>query len=199
MNDNWTEKHQRFCVKNKLFGCVRELYEYLVRTEGENAAIEVDLKREFNVWIAKRRGKPYNRLTIRRAWEKLIALRLILVHKRYSWSVWSCLLVSLDQLKPRKKYRKRSKPNGFAPSKPTNVDDQVKQQQHIFSHLLEAVGVKFQPKYLKRLLKFTKEELEKAIGHFQIRSQTTHIRNPQGWIVDCLHNSYWLDYEGNLS
>lgn len=190
---NWTDKHQKFCVKNSLFGCIRNLYEFLVLTEGENQHIEVDLKLEFNHWIARHRGRPYHRDTIKRAWNKLIELRLIMVHKRYSWSVWSCMLVSIDQLKARKRSRKRNPPRGFAPSNPGNPVDQSEQQQHIFSDLLETVGISFQPRYLKRLLMFTKEELLKAIALFQIRSQTSPILNPQGWIVECLRNQYWLD------
>ena len=193
INMNWTDKHQKFCVKNRLFGCVRNLYEFLVLTEGENQHIEVDLKLEFNRWIETHRGQSYHRDTIKRAWNKLVELKLIVVHKRYSWAVWSCMLVSIDQLEPRKKSRKRKRPRGFAPSNPGNPVDQSEQQQHIFSDLLETVGISFQPRYLKRLLMFTKEELLKAIGLFQIRSQTSPILNPQGWIVECLRNQYWLD------
>lgn len=190
---NWSDKHQKFCVKNRLTGCARDLYEFLVLTEGENQEIEVDLKHEYNSWIAKHRGKKYHRDTIKRAWNKLVELKLIIVSKRYSWCVWACMVVSIDQLKPRKKSRKRNPPRGFAPSNPGNFVEQTEQQQHIFSDLLNSINVQFQPRYLKRLLKFTKEELEKAITLFQIRSSTSPILNPQGWIVECLRNQYWLD------
>ena len=194
----WTEKHQRYCIKHKLNGCVRELYEYLVQFEGENVAIEVDLKHEFNPWIVKRRVRPYHRDTIRRAWDKLRNLGLIRVQKRYTWAIWSCLLVSIDQLKPRKKSRKRSIPRGFAPSKGSNDNEAVIQQQHIFSQLLETVQIKLQPKYLKRLLKYTKDEIEKAIALYRIRCQTTAIINPAGWIIECLRNAYWLDVSSHM-
>lgn len=195
---NWTEKHQKFCIKHKLLGCVRELYEYLVQVEGENRALEVDLKHEFNQWVAKRRGQPYHRDTLKGAWDKLRNLGLIRVAKKYSWSIWSCLLVSLDQLKPRKKSRRRGSPRGFAPSKPSNLDEHSLQQQHIFTQLLDQVDIKLQPKYLKRLLKFSQDELEKAIALYRYRSTTSHIHNPPGWIIDCLANAYWLDSPINL-
>jgi hypothetical protein len=191
---NWLDKHQKFCVKNRLFGCVRDLYEYLVLSEGENQHIEVDLKHEFNRYIAKHRGQPYHRDTIKRAWDKLVQLKLIIVSKKYSWCVWACTLLSLDQLKPRKNARRRDSPRGFAPSKGSNLVEELQQQQHIFSRLLEAVDIKLQPKYLKRLLKFTKTEIEDAIALFKIRTETSEIKNPAGFIIDCLHNG-WC-YEG---
>ena len=187
---NWTNKHQKFCVKNRLNGCVRDLYEFLVMNEGENQHIEVDLKHEFNHWVASHRGQPYHRDTIKRAWNKLVELKLIIVNKRYSWCIWACMLVSLDQLKPRKKSRKRKPPRGFALSKPDNLVDELEQQQHIFSDLLEAVNIKLQPKYLKRLLKFTKGEIEDAIALFKIGIETSEIKNPAGFIIDCLHNGW---------
>ena len=190
---NWTDKHQKFCIKHKLTGCVREMYEYLVQFEGENCAIEVDLKHEFNEWVAKRRGNKYHRDTLKRAWDKLRNLGLIRVNKQYTWAVWSCMLISINQLKPRKKSGKRSSPRGFAPSKDSNCDDTNRQQQHIFSDLLSRVNIKLQPKYLKRLLKFSKNEMEKAIALYQFRSSTSIIHNPPGWIIECLHNAYWLD------
>ena len=191
---NWTDKHHKFCVKNSLNGCVRNLYEFLVMTEGENQHIEVDLKHEFNHWIEKNRRQPYHRDTIKRAWNKLVELKLIIVHKRYSWCVYSCMMVSLDQLKPRKKSRKRNPPRGFAPSNPHSSEKELEQQQHIFSNLLNSVGISLQPKYLKRLLIFDLEELNEAIKLFKIRSSSSPIFNPQGWIIECLRNKYWLDY-----
>lgn len=187
---NWTDKHHKFCVKNSLYGCVRNLYEFLVMTEGENQHIEVDLKHEFNHWIEKNRRQPYHRDTIKRAWNKLVELKLILVAKRYSWCVWSCTLVSLDQLKPRKKSRKRTQARGFAPSNPHSPKKELLQQQHLFSDLLKSINVTIQPKYLKRLLKFTIEELKDAITLFKARIQTREIKNPPGFIVDCLENSW---------
>jgi len=189
----WTNKHQQFCIKHQLTGCARELYEYLVQLEGENSALEIDLKHEFNPWVAKRRGKPYHRDTLKAAWDKLRNLGLIRVSKKYSWCVWSCLLVSLDQLKPRKKSRKRTQPRGFAPSKDSNLEQSHLQQQHIFSQLLDQVKIKLQPKYLKRLFKYSVDEVKKAIALYQHRCLTSVINNPAGWLIECLRNAYWLD------
>lgn len=196
MNNNsnlWTERHHAYCLKHNIRCAVLDVYQWLV-AQGENVELEVDFKHEFNEWVRKKRGKGYHRDTIKKAIAYLAQLGVIRLGKKYSWCVWSLYVISLDRLtQPRKKSGNRSKPRGFDPSKHSNSDDTVLQQQHKYNSLLDKVGIKFQPRYLKRLLKFTLEELNNAIALFHFRGGHEKINNPSGWIVECLRNGWWED------
>ena len=189
----WTEKHLAYCLKHSIRCATLDVYQWLM-LQGENVELEVDFKHEFNDWVAKKRGAPYHRDTIKRAIARLAELGIIRLGKKYSWCVWSLFVNSLDRLtKPRKKSGQRDRPRGFAPSKGSNFKTEDKQQQHKYNTLLKDVGIVFQPRYLKRLLKFTLEEIQYAIALFIHRGGHEKINNPSGWIVECLRNAWWED------
>lgn len=191
--NEWTEKHFAYCLKHGIRCSTLDVYQWLM-LQGENVELEVDFKHEFNEWVRKKRGKPYHRDTIKKAIQYLADLGVIRLGKKYSWAIWSLYVISIDRLtKPRKKSQDRKKPQGFERSNPKNVEQVDKQQQHKYNTLLSKVGIVFQPRYLKRLLKFPLDELEWAIKLFQFRGGHDNIRNPSGWIVECLRNAWWED------
>ena len=83
----WTKKHDEFCTKCRLRPSTRLLLHWLrPRAKfNEICQIEIDLKR-FNSWIAKYRGKPFERKTIREAIAQLNQLTLgaIVIMKSYT-------------------------------------------------------------------------------------------------------------------
>lgn len=65
----WTEKHNRFCIEHDLSKSAVALWQWLMRRERPDeisGRLPTDL-REFNEWVAKLRGKPYSKTTVKRA------------------------------------------------------------------------------------------------------------------------------------
>lgn len=189
----WTDRHHAYCLKHHIRCATLDVYQWLV-AQGENVELEVDFKHEFNAWVAKKRGAPYHRDTIKKAIATLADLGVITLGKKYSWCIWSLFVISLDRLvKPRKKSGNRTTPRGFDPAKHGKPDERVLQQQHQYNSLLAKAKIIFQPRYLKRLLKFSIDDLRNAIALFFYRGGHEKINNPSGWIVECLRNGWWED------
>ena len=97
----WTKKHDEFCLEQKLRPSTRLLLRWLLRRAKLNqvAEIEIDL-RVFNNWVAKRRGTPYDRKTIREAIAQLDeeTRGLVLITKRYSPWVQKLLVRPLSNV-----------------------------------------------------------------------------------------------------
>lgn len=105
MVNTWTEKHLRMAVKEMLPLSARDLYEYLVIEDYEGKPQVLDL-REFNKYIKKRRGKPYDRRTIKDARNRLESAGFLVGCKKFTEFVWHATLRSITALFPLEKRRK---------------------------------------------------------------------------------------------
>lgn len=101
----WTEKHLRMAVSWMLPLSARDLYEYLVLEEYEGRPQVLDL-REFNKYIEKRRGRPYDRRTIKDARNRLESAGFLVGCKKFTEFVWYGTLRSIAALFPLEKRRK---------------------------------------------------------------------------------------------
>ena len=83
----WTKKHDEFCLEQKLRPSTILMLRWILRRANNHnvCEIEVDL-RLFNTWIAKKRGTPYDRKTIKEAIAQLdeCTQGLVLITKEYT-------------------------------------------------------------------------------------------------------------------
>ena len=179
--------------------------------KNEICEIEVDLNR-FNKYIKSKRGKGYDRKTLRLAIAQLGALTegLICVVKDYGKKVYRILVRPLYLI--GEKIPETGKNSQTQNAKPMYSEEQkariVKQQQQRISKikdLLAKVNIKFDPDGLSRLWKLAGKKVENVIQSVELllyRHQTKPIPNPQGFLIDCLkfkwHEGFDPYYEPEL-
>jgi len=190
----WTEKHEQFCLENRIVPAARLLWQYLLKQSNSDNQIEPDLA-EFNAEIAKHRGKGYCRLTLKNALQQLINLRVVHLVKRFTWRLVRIVTRSLVDLFPKKKLRNE---NEIYVSHTSNCDvseaDTQQQQQSYpiqenISTLADA-GINFNEKELE-VLSRPNCEIKLALIMFELRGGLPKITNPEGFIRDCLRGRWW--------
>jgi hypothetical protein len=73
----------------------------------------------------------------------------------------------------------------------------IDQQQLIYAdQKCRAAGINFQKKDLWKIAKYPKELIHLAINCFKSSdlAESTHIRNPAGWLISCLEKKYYSSY-----
>lgn len=196
----WTKKHDEFCLEQKLRPSTRLLLRWVLRRAKVNqvAEIEIDL-RVFNNWVAKRRGSPYDRKTIREAITQLdeSSRGLILVTKKYSPWVQKLVVRPLSLVAGQKPQIKDKIPK-VTTEKPMYSTEHkkraIEQQQQDISKLdsfLSNLGLKYTPDAILKLWRMAGKSVEEVkqgveLMLFQNSTQEEKIRNPQGWLHDCL-------------
>ena len=176
--------------------------------------IEIDLK-EFNEWVAKKRGRGYDRKTLKEAITQLDEQTqgLILVTKDYTPWIKKLLVRPLNIVLAQNSdpLGKRPKPKRGNPMYSEGFKNEaVKQQQQIISKLdllFTKVGIKFDSNALARLWKLSGKSMTSISEALQLllhrhSTQALAIKNPQGFIVDCLkygwHKGFDLYYQAEL-
>ena len=196
----WTKKHDEFCLEQKLRPSTRLLLRWLLRRAKLNqvAEIEIDL-RLFNNWVAKRRGTPYDRKTIREAIAQLDeeTRGLVLITKRYSPWVQKLLVRPLSNVAEENSRKQDSIPK-ILEGNPMYSEDRkksaaIQQQQDIskIDSLLSNLGLKYTPDAILKLWRMAGKSVEEIrngveLMLFQNSTQEEKIRNPHGWLHDCL-------------
>ena len=190
----WTERHDEFCLENRIKPSAKLLWQWLIRQSKLSAEIEPDLK-DFNAWAAKHRLKPFCRDTLKDALQQLIDLRVVHVVKRFTWHVVRLVTRSLLDLFPRKKSRQREEICVLPPSNPQSDDRGTKQQQQSFPIQdnvadLRNAGLDFDNND-PEVVSYPNNEIKLALAMFEIRGGIEKIENPEGWIRTCLRERYW--------
>ena len=196
----WTKKHDEFCLTLKIRPSSILLLRWLLRRAKQNqvSEIEIDL-RVFNTWVGKRRGTPYDRKTIREAINQLdeCTQGLVLITKDYTPWVKKLLVRPLSDV-----WSENSPKVGAIPKltvvNPMYSDEHkkaaIKQQQQDVSKLssfLAKLGLKYTQDAILKLWRMAGKsvnEVKKGVELmlFQNSTQESKIRNPQGWLYDCL-------------
>lgn len=199
----WTAKHDAFCLEEGLPPAAKLLWQWLLHHHDQDEEIEPDLK-DFNNWVKKHRGKPYCRQTLKDALAKLVDCRIVQVVKQFKWSIARIVTRPLDWLKPKKNLHKRNKNCAQQHSNDLNTENQecsssidplneemIAEGEQILTEC-ENVGIVFDPIQSPEILNYPLEEVKMAIAHFQKRGGHEKIKNPQGWLLQCLRK-YWYD------
>ena len=191
----WTEKHDEFCLENRLPPAAKLLWQWLVTQSKLSSEIEPDLA-EFNAWIAKHRGKGYCRDTLKDALQQLIDLRVIHLIKRFTWCVVRIVTRTLEDLFPRKKSRQREENPTLPPSNPQSSEGASMQQQQSFPIQdnvadLRNAGFDFDNNDTE-VVNRPNNEIKLALEIFKLRGGFEKIQdNPEGWMRTCLCDRYW--------
>lgn len=214
VTSTWTLKHDAYSLAHSLTPSAKLLWQWLVK-EGEGLEIETDLQTEFNNWVYKQRGKPYDPKTLKSAIAQLGNCAVINVVRKYSWKIYKIFLRPLDWINPKKNIRSSEQNSTLRTSKPDEAkdglnnnnntyisDEQIQNAEEVLT-VCETNGIVFNPIKSPEILDYTIEEVNLAIecfiaagGHEVNRFGRRKIRNPQGWLLECLRNAYWEKVEG---
>jgi hypothetical protein len=143
LTTNWTSKHDEFCLEHGLTYSTKLLWQWLVYS-GENKELEPDLQKEFNTWVAKKRGKPYDPKTLKTAIKQLDDCAVINIVRKFSWKVYRIFLRPLEWLTPKKKSRNPAQISNLHPSNALSVEDEVSNNNNIFSSLSDSENKELQ-------------------------------------------------------
>ncbi|MEW5860670.1 MAG: hypothetical protein AB1861_25395 [Cyanobacteriota bacterium] len=211
-SSNWTRKHIKFSVQNRLTPTARELWQWLLDEipSGSNEIIDL---RDFNKWVKRTRGFPHDRKTVKSAAQQLIDKGVLTDAKRYTPYVWKWTLQPIRVLVPPP-FRHPQKRTMFQPQipnlDPSNAlsvkdeaittttfldldleDVQEDAQEKEFEQKLEAcqkAGIYYLPKDANFLRNFSLSEVLKAINYFLFNRDG--VRKPEGWFRICLEDNW---------
>ncbi|WP_445626627.1 hypothetical protein [Nostoc sp. DSM 114167] len=221
INLPWTEEHEAYCYKHHIPPAAKILWQWLMRQGQIATKIEPDLS-EFNAWVAKTRGKPYAHNYLKKIFEILVSCRVLQVIKQYSWKITKLLVRPLSWLNPPKKRQEKklynhnssynsppsndiSAEQGLNSSSnnitPTTAEFEELERQHEILTACAEYEIYFDPnkRTTRQLFEFDIGDVRLALKHFVLRGGNQAINNPQGWLINCLHNCYWEDATLNLS
>lgn len=195
----WTDKHDAFCLKNKLTPCTKLLWKWLIR-EGQGQEIEPDLA-DFNNWVAKHREKgKYSRNHLKAAFKQLIDCKIIHLVKQYTWRIVKCITRPLSWLRPKKNLQVDNNNYASHTSNPSNSKAGLYSSSSPLSgtyyrdeitKLCKQHGIKYHPEKPCDVYNHSLEEIEQALKIFYQRGGHEKIINPPGFILDCLMWRYW--------
>ncbi len=199
IKNNWTEKHDEFCLKNKFYPSSKLLWQWLLRQGKQYTEIEPDLV-EFNQWVKKYRGNGYCRAMLKKALEQLIESKVIDLVKRYTWRILKVVTKPLSALKPKIKSRERKQKYDPQPSIVRTASAGTEQQQQYIIErkrritcnleLLNKAGIFFE-KDVTEVLNRPEHEINVSIALFELAGSFEKIERPEGWIRTCLRERYW--------
>ena len=199
IKNNWTQKHDEFCLKNKFYPSTKLLWQWLLRQDNQHREIEPDLL-EFNQWVKKYRGKGYCRVMLKKALEQLIQSKVVDLVKQYTWRIVKLITKPLSALKPKKDLRQRKQNYDPQPSIVRLESDCNKQQQQYIIErkrritrnleLLDNAGIYFD-KDVTEVLNRPEHEVKVSIALFEIAGGFDKIKRPEGWVRTCLREKYW--------
>jgi hypothetical protein len=206
--NNWTRKHNKFSVQNRLTPTARELWQWLLDEIPESSNEIIDF-RDFNKWVKRTRGFPHDPKTVKSAIQQLIDKGVLTKAKSYTAYVWKCTLQPIRVLmpppfrQPQKKSTSQLEIPNLDPSNPLSVQDQFittttvleDSESEELQQKLEAcqkAGIYYHPKDANFLRNFSLQEVLKAILYFLFNRDG--VRKPEGWFRICLEDN-WAEKE----
>lgn len=213
-SSNWTRKHNKFSVQNRLTPTARELWQWLLDEMPEGSHETIDL-RDFNKWVKRTRGFPHDPKTVKNAAAQLQDKGVLTNAKRYTNQVWHWKLEPIRVLvpppfrRPQKKTIPQLEIPNLDPSNAVEVeseylttttfldldldkeDAQENAREKEFEQKLEVcqkAGIYYLPKDAKFLRNFSLQEILKAIKYFL--SNRESVYKPEGWFRACLEDNW---------
>ena len=205
------KKHAEFCLEKKLRPSTTVLLGWILRRANNCGVseIEIDLK-VFNAWVAKKRGRGYDRKTLSEATRQLDEKTegLILVTKDYTPWIKKLLVRPLDLVLSQRAARlgktpklKRGNPMYSEAFKKRGREQLLQNISKLDCFLLK-FGLKYTPDALHRLWRFSGKKMsniQEAVKYMlkvhgeKVRAsgatsieEAEGIKKPQGWLHDCL-------------
>lgn len=195
------KKHQQFALSCALRPSTTQFLWWLMRRskKHEISEIEIDL-RVFNQWVAKHRGRPYDRKTLKEALAQLDEKTngLVLITKSYTWAIKKVIVRPLEMV-----LQKNSPKLGLHPkpdrANPMFSDAQkkaaIEQQQLDISkicHLFDRLKLPYTIDSVKRFWRLSGKnvaEVKNAVKLLLFQHSTQKekkIESPMGWLHHCL-------------
>lgn len=202
---NFTKKHEEWSLFFGLRPSTRLIWSCIIRkTKGDRIEeIEIDLKK-INQWIARKRGKGFDRKTLKEAIVQLSEKTegLIVVQKKYTWYCYKILvrpLFFLEQKKSQDGETSHSNSNGNSRFNGVNQEQELKQQQQNLTKidkLLRQVGLRYDADALSRIWQLSGKCIDRITQAIELmlyrHSSVTKIERPHGFIIECLKRN-WVD------
>ena len=216
----WTKKHDEFCLEQKLRPSTMVLLRWILRRSNNSkvSEIEIDLK-VFNAWVAKKRGRGYDRKTLSEAVAQLDEKTdgLILVLKNYTPWIKKLLVRPLDLVLSQRAARlgkspklNRGNPMYSEAFKKRNRE-QLLQNISKLDSFLNKFGLRYTPDALHRLWRFSGSKMSNIVASVELMLKThgelvkrnfngstediQGIESPKGWLHECLKYGWHFDLE----
>ncbi len=203
----WTKKHDEWCLFFGLRPSTQLLYRWIHRrTKGHTVEeIEIDL-RDFNKWVGKKRGRPYDRKTLKTAIAQLIERTegLIVQQKEITWFYRKLIVKPITFLASEKKPESEQSPKPKPPQPAwhrSSRDEKYQQQQQNIDHidkLLRKIGLRFDRDALNRVWQLSGRCIDRVVQSIELllhRNSTKTVANPHGFIIDCLKFNWQEGFE----
>jgi hypothetical protein len=212
---NWTRKHNKYSVQNRLTPTARELWQWLLDEMPEGSHEIIDL-RDFNKWVKRTRGFPHDPKTVKSAAQQLRDKGVLTNAKSYTAYVWKWTLQPIRVLIPPPflSTPKNSVSQPLIPGLDPSIGMSVGNQDITTTTLLEdsesglegsesrefeqkleacrTAGIYYHAKDAKFLRNFSLHEVLKAILYFLFNRDG--VRKPEGWFRVCLEDN-WAEKE----
>ncbi|NJL51181.1 MAG: hypothetical protein HC930_01300 [Hydrococcus sp. SU_1_0] len=204
----WNKRNDQFAMSCGLTApSVLLLMRWILRRAKQNQVdeIEIDL-RIFNAWIAKNRGRPFDRKTIREAIATIDqnSQGLILITKSYSPWVKKVLVRPLAfvlQINSPLKEETPKLPTGNPMFSDAYKKQELEQQQQDISKLktmFDNLGLKYAEDTIIKLWRKAGKKVDdvKLAVEMMLHAhstQTEPVRVPEAWLIRCIERKF---YEG---
>lgn len=214
----WNKRYDQFALSCGLRHSAERLQRWILRRakQGQVSEIEIDL-RVFNQYIARDRGRPYDRKTIKEALRQLDEKTqgLILITKSYTWAIHKVTVRSLVQVLEQNSQIGGKIPK-LATGNPMFDGDRKKRARELLlqdisklDSLFTKLGMKHTPDSLMRIWRLAGKslcEVKSAVAYMlkvnaqKCRQQLAEGEKPiglysaKGWLHDCLkHGRHKVD------
>ena len=161
---------------------------------------------QINEEISKTRGKKFSAGTLFKVREAILNSPLIKVIRRYAAYVWEVIILPFDKVQKNEESDRKMNADSAA-AEPQDADTEsdlddvseragIEQQQLIdTARTCRSVGIKYDKSDLPIIAAFGVEAVKAAVEMYKIRSVTSKIKNPPGWLRRCLERGWYQDYE----
>lgn len=213
---SWNKKNDQFALMCGLRPSATLLLRWILRRAKFNQVdeIEIDL-RVFNAWVAKNRGTPFDRKTIREAIAQLDEQTqgLIVITKNYTPWVKKVIVRPLEMVLKTNSSKQVESPK-LVTGNPMFGSDHKKSSRELLLQniskidtLFRKLGMKYSPDALMRIWRMAGKsiaEIKNAVA-YMITYHSTKVGNPRcaedkkgvtspkGWLHECLKHGWHND------
>ena len=200
----WTKQHDELLNRFQLRPSTGKLWRWINRKikSDTSTELEIDLK-QFNQWIAKHRGKGYDRKTLKDSITQLFELTegLFIELNKVTWYYYKIIVRPLSFVAEKKSAELGKTPKLTEPKPPfsgESPDRKLQQQQQNITkvdNLFRQINMRFDRDALNRIWRLAGKSLDRikqAMELLLYRNSTTQIANPYGFIVESLKHG-WQD------